>query len=221
MVFSKKIGFQKWQVFAAVALQTACVGALSTVTIDNPAKAIILTFIVSLTSIVNIMNGMVLVGFGIVYQEDIGTAMGLAGTSRLLGGAVAIAIFSNVTNGKYAEVLVPRISETVSGAGINIGTDMLARLVPAARTGAATAFAAVPGITPEIRDLALLGNKLAYIEGARLSYQVALAFGLLGCICALFIPNIDARKYTRKTVAVQQQDRKNLEEKKIVGATDA
>lgn len=73
----------------AVALQTACVGAMSTASMDNPAKSIVLTCIISVTTSVNLLNGMVLVGFGIVYQEDIGTAAGLAGTSRLLAGAVA------------------------------------------------------------------------------------------------------------------------------------
>jgi hypothetical protein len=70
VAFSKKIGHQRWQVMGAVALQTACVGAMSTATIDNPAKSIILTFFISLCTSINLLNGMVLVGFGIVYQED-------------------------------------------------------------------------------------------------------------------------------------------------------
>lgn len=70
VAFSKKIGHQRWQVFFAVALQTSCVGAMSTATIDNAPKSIILTIIISMTSSLIILNGMVLVGFGIVYQED-------------------------------------------------------------------------------------------------------------------------------------------------------
>lgn len=71
VAFSKKIGHQRWQLFFAVALQTACVGAMSTATMDNPVKSIILTFFISTTTSVNLLNGMVLVGFGIVYQEDL------------------------------------------------------------------------------------------------------------------------------------------------------
>lgn len=67
---SKYIDHQRWQVTAAVALQTACVGALATATLTNPAKSIILTFFVSLCTSINLLNGMVLVGFGIVHQED-------------------------------------------------------------------------------------------------------------------------------------------------------
>lgn len=41
-----------------------------TSTLDNPVKSVILTVLISLTTSLNILNNMVLVGFGIVYQED-------------------------------------------------------------------------------------------------------------------------------------------------------
>ncbi|KAJ4303552.1 hypothetical protein N0V90_002450 [Kalmusia sp. IMI 367209] len=214
--FSKYIGHQRWQVMGAVALQTACVGAMSTATIGNSVQSIVLTCIISVTTSVNILNGMVLVGFGIVYQEDIGTAAGLAGTSRLLAGAVATAIFSNVTNNKYAQTLPATVRANV--ASFNLPSATLTKLITAAKANTAAAYKAVPGITPAMQAGAALGNKQAYLQGAHLSYQVALAFGLLGVITAFFIPSVDKRKYTDKTVAVQQQDRKVLEEKKI-GAT--
>lgn len=211
VAFSKYIGHQRWQVMFAVALQTACVGAMSTATISNSAKSIVLTCIISLTTSVNLLNGMVLVGFGIVYQEDIGTAAGLAGTSRLLAGAIATAIFSNVTNNKYNASLSGAVLANVRS--FNLPNETLARLVAAAKANTAAAYQGVPGITPGVRAAATLGNKQAYLEGAHLSYRVALAFGLLGVICAFFIPSIDERKYTGRTVAVQSKDRKALEEK--------
>ena len=215
MAFSKKIGHQRWQVTGAVALQTACVGALSTATLDNPVKSIILTFFVSLTTSINLLNGMVLVGFGIIYQEDIGTAAGLAGTSRLLAGAVATAIFSNVTNNKYGATLPAQVRANV--ASYNLDSTTLTALIKAAKLGTAAAYKAVPGITPAIQAASVLANKQAYLTGAHLSYQVALAFGLCGVIAAFFIPSVDSRKYTAKTVAVQQGDHKALEEKKMGG----
>lgn len=68
--FSKKIGHQRWQIFGAIALQTACVGAMSTSNIDHPVKSIILTFFISLCASLVILNSLVLVGFGILHQED-------------------------------------------------------------------------------------------------------------------------------------------------------
>ncbi|ORY01051.1 fungal trichothecene efflux pump [Clohesyomyces aquaticus] len=211
--FSKKIGHQRWQVLGAVAIQTACVGAMSTATLDNPVKSIILTFFISLCTSINLLNGMVLVGFGIVYQEDIGTAAGLAGTSRLLAGAVATAIFSNVTNNKYTKTLPSSVLSNVSR--FNLPATTLTKLIAAARLNTAAAYKAVPGITPAIQAAAVLGNKEAYLTGAHLSYQVALAFGLCGVVAAFFLSSVDERKYTMRTVAVQQADRKALEEKKV------
>jgi hypothetical protein len=212
MCFSKKIGHQRWQVFGAIALQTACVGIMSTASIGNPAKSVVLTVIVSFCTSMVILNCLVTIGFGILDQNDIGSAAGIAGTSRLMFGAVAIAIFSNVTNNKYGNSLAPAVVRNIEGLGFN--TANLAKLVAAAKAGTATAYDAVPGLTPAIRAAAVLANKEAYLEGAHLSYQVALAFGLCGCIAALFIPSIDSRKYTKRTVALQEADRKAFEEEK-------
>lgn len=155
---------------------------------------------------------MVLVGFGIVNQEDIGTAAGLAGTSRLLAGAVATAIFGNVTNNKYAQTLPETVRTNV--ASYNLPSSTLSQLTAAARLNTAAAYRAIPGITPAIQAAATLANKQAYLTGAHLSYQVALAFGILGVIAATFLSSVDTRKYTDKTVAVQQHDLKALREKK-------
>lgn len=102
-------------------------------------------------------------------------------------------------------------------APFNLPSDVVAKLITAARANTAAAYAAIPGVTPAIRAAASLGNKQAYLEGAHLSYLVALAFGLLGVVAAFFIPSVDKRKYTEKTVAIQKSDRKALEEKKLAG----
>ncbi|KAH7126113.1 fungal trichothecene efflux pump [Dactylonectria macrodidyma] len=215
VLFSKKLGHQRWQIVFFIALQTGCVGALSTSTIENPVKSIILTVIVSMTTALVMLNCFVLVGFGIVDQNDIGTAAGLAGTARLIAGAIAVAIFGNVTNGRYATALPVRVPEEISGLGFD--SENMAALIAAARLNTPAAYAAVPGITDEIQAAATRGNQLAYLDGAHLSYLIAMAFGIVGCIAAFWIPSIDRRKYTKKTVALQEQDRKILQEKKLQG----
>jgi hypothetical protein len=212
---SKRIGHQRWQIFFAIALQTACVGAMSTATLTNPAKSIVLTVIISMCTSLVILNSLVIIGFGILYQEDNGTSPGLAGTARLLFGAVATAIFSNVTNNKYAASLAAAVRSNVLEVDSGFPTAELMKLVAAAKVGTVAAYKAVPGLTPAAQAAAVLGNKQAYLTGAHLSYEVALAFGLCGCIAALFIPSIDQRKYTKKTVALQEADRKALEEQKL------
>jgi hypothetical protein len=145
-----------------------------------------------------------------------GTAAGLAGTTRLLFGAIATAIFSNVTNGKYAKTLPAIVRANV--AKFNLPAASLTKLITAAKLNTAAAYKAVPGITPQIQAASVHANKEAYLTGAHLSYEVALAFGLCGCIAAVFLTSIDERKYTKKTVALQEADRRVLEEKKIPSA---
>jgi hypothetical protein len=43
---------------------------MSTSTIDNPAKSIVLTVIISTCTSLVILNNLVLIGFGIIDQED-------------------------------------------------------------------------------------------------------------------------------------------------------
>ena len=210
IMFSKKIGHQRWQVFGAIALQTACVGAMSTATVDNPAKSIVLTVIISMCTSLVILNCLVMIGFGILSQDDIGTAAGLAGTARLLAGAIAIAIFGNVSSNKYRGNLPSYVTKAV--AKLNVPASSMKALIAAAGSNTAAAYAKVPGLTPQVRAAAVSANKEAYLSGAHLSYEVALAFGLCGCIAAFFIPSINERVYTRRTVALQERDRQALEE---------
>ena len=94
----------------------------------------------------------------------------------------------------------------------------LAKLIGAAKLNTAAAYKAVPGITPQIQAASVHANREAYLTGAHLSYEVALAFGLCGCIAAFFITSIDGRKYTKRTVALQEADRRALEEKEAPSA---
>jgi hypothetical protein len=122
-------------------------------------------------------------------------------------------MFSNITNNKYASVIPRHVRDAVSE--FNMPAASLAKLTSAARLNTAAAWSTVPDSTPQIRAAASHANKEAYLEGAHLSYLVALAFGCVACIAAFFIRDIDERKWTKKTVAVQETDRKAMDEKKI------
>jgi hypothetical protein len=123
-------------------------------------------------------------------------------------------MFGNIANNRYADSLGPAIRDQIAGMGFN--EQNMARLIAAARTNTAAAYAAVPGINAQIQAAATYANKEAYLKGTQMAYYVALAFGFLGCIIALFIPSIDERKYTKRTVAVQEADRKAMEDDKVV-----
>jgi hypothetical protein len=124
---------------------------------------------------------------------------------------LATAIYSNIIGNKYGSVLPDTVARAVSGLGFP--TENLAELVSAAKSGSVAAFKTVPGITPQIQEAAVLANKMAYLEGTRLVFLVAIAFGGIGIIACWFTESIDERKYTKKTVAVMETERKAMQQK--------
>lgn len=140
-----------------------------------------------------------------------GIASGIAGTVRLLFGAVATAIFSNVLNNQYGHILPGRVASSVSG--FNFPTQDLARLTAAAKLNSAAAYAAVPGITPLIKSTVMLANKHAYLDSSRLAFYIAVSFGVVAVVAAIFTADIDKRKYNNHTVAVMETEHKGLKSK--------
>lgn len=134
-------------------------------------------------------------------------------------GAIAVAIFSNITNNKYGTELLSTVTRRVEN--LDFPTDRLVELAAAAKLNTAEAYAAVEGATADVIEAATLANKEAYLEGARLAYLVALAFGIIGCICAWFIPSIDKRKLNNRTVALQEKDQQQLHDLKLNGPNQA
>jgi hypothetical protein len=57
-----------------------------------------------------------------------------------------------------------------------------------------------------IQAAAVRANRLAYLKGSQLVFFVALAFGAIASVAALFTVSIDRRKYTRNTMAVQETE---------------
>jgi hypothetical protein len=126
------------------------------------------------------------IGFCILDRDDTGSAAGIVGISISTIGTVAITIFSNVTNNKYAGSVSPAVVCNIDRLRFN--TANLTKLVVA---------------------VVLAQGSLS--QGAHLSYRVALAFGLCGCIVH------PKHRYTNRTVALQEVHNKALEEKKGTG----
>lgn len=105
--------------------------------------------------------------------------MGLAGTFRLLGGAIATAIYTAIMTNRFNEVIVGRIGQVAD----NYGVDSVA-LLAAAKVNTAAAYARVPGISDAVKAAAALAVKLSYVSAFKLVYLVAIAFGGLSIIAA-------------------------------------
>lgn len=115
-----------------------------------------------------------------------GVAVGLAGTFRLLGGAIATAIYTAIMTNRFSEVLPGRIGQIAQNSDIDS-----AELLAAAKVNTAAAYAGVPGITDEVKAAAALAVKLSYVSAFKLVYLVAIAFGGLSIIAAFCTVSTD------------------------------
>lgn len=67
---SHYVGHQRWQIVFWVCVQTACVGALSSSTLDNPTRSIVLVVIVAISVAPAQLITIVMLCFGLEDQND-------------------------------------------------------------------------------------------------------------------------------------------------------
>lgn len=69
-MLSQIIGHQRWQIVFVIIVQTACVGAMTTSTLDTPTRSIILTIIISVCVTPTQLVTIVMICFGLEDQND-------------------------------------------------------------------------------------------------------------------------------------------------------
>jgi hypothetical protein len=133
-----------------------------------------------------------------------GVAIGLVSTFRLIGGAVASAIFSSVQGNKYGQVLPSYISRAAENSGF---TGSLPALVAAAATNKAAAYNQIPGMTPDVIAAAQLAVKEANVESYSLVFKVAIAFCCIGIMAALATKSVDVHKKSNERAVVLENEK--------------
>ncbi|KIX06645.1 uncharacterized protein Z518_04621 [Rhinocladiella mackenziei CBS 650.93] len=114
--------------------------------------------------------------------DNIGLSLGLLGSGRSFGGAVAQAIFIAVLNNKAGAYIPQFVTSAALEAGLP--TASLPSLFQAMAAGTAEAFAAVPGITAAIVGAVQTAVANAYVETFKYVYYTAIAFGCFSLIFA-------------------------------------
>lgn len=133
-------------------------------------------------------------------------AVGLAGTFRLLGGAVATAIYTAILNSQFATSVPGTMRDAIAQSGVPYSDGLLESLVTAAAANTEAAYAAVRGTTPQLARLAALATKLAYQDAFHLVYLVAIGFGGLATIAALCTVSTDrSLKSSHRAVVLKNE----------------
>ncbi|KAF2118292.1 fungal trichothecene efflux pump [Lophiotrema nucula] len=210
-----RIGYERWQLVFFMCAETALIGSLSTLGLGDHAQALAtLVFLSISVSAPQLMSfAIISLGLGDEYKDDIGCAVGLAGTFRLLGGSVATAIYTAIVNNTFSSSLPGEIERAAPDF-----SNMTA-LLKAAALNTAAAYKAVPGITAEITAAAQVAVKLAYIQAFKMTYLSALGFGGAAIVAAFFTKSTDTgMKNNKRIVRLENEKDKSEEDLKVANA---
>ena len=194
LTFCHRIGHERWQQVGFMVAQTALIGSLASIGVDDRAQAIATIIVLAMCITPPQLLSFAMISIGIENQVDIGVANGLASTFRLMGGAVATAIYSAILANKFSAALPNKMAPVI--ASNNIPQSDAQDLLAAATLNTAEAYETVPNISPAIIEASQAAVRLAYVEGFKLVYLVAIAFGILACIAAFFTMTIPKEKKT-------------------------
>jgi hypothetical protein len=207
------IGHERWQLVFFEVVQTALIGSLASVGLDDKIQAI--CTVVALSSMVTPpqLLSFTMLSLGIDDQEDIGLAVGLASTFRLLGGAVATAVYTAITNNGFSSHIAGDVTANV--AALDFPAASLPALINAASLNTAAAYQAVPGITPRVIAACQLAVKQAYVSAFHTTYLSAIGFGGLAIIAAVCTKDTDVRKKTGNRAVLLENERREEDVEKV------
>jgi len=164
-----KLGHARLIYVVVVALETAFVAGMAGMTPHSLGGAVTLVALAGLcVGCVNLVSVTMIILR--CRDEYIGVAVGLAGTARTVGGAIATAIYSAVLNNKVNEVLPAKVAEAVVPLGFK--PEDLSALITALTSGIPTANMTFPGISPRIISSAAYAIKDSHAEGFKLIYLI-------------------------------------------------
>ncbi|KAJ9669756.1 hypothetical protein H2201_000141 [Coniosporium apollinis] len=209
-----RVGHERWQLVIFMICETALIGSLASVGLDDKVQAIITIVCLSSTVTPPQLLSFTMLSLGIDDQVDIGIAVGLAGTFRLMGGAIATAIYTAIVNNGFAEHLPGEVLSAVSG--LDFPSSNMAALLKAAAVNTAAAYKTVPGISTTVIAATQLAVKKAYVSAFSTTYLAAIAFGCLATVAAFFTRDIDPKmKSSSKAVMLENEKKKSEEEVKV------
>ncbi|KAF2733303.1 MFS general substrate transporter [Polyplosphaeria fusca] len=185
------VGHERWQLVGFMVAQTALIGSMASIGINDKAQAIATVIIVAACNLPPSPLSFGMVSLGLDDQADIGVAVGLISTFRLIGGAVATSIYVSIYTSRYADRIAPTLQRMVQDTGF---TGSFSALLKATATNTAAGYAKVPGINPETIQASQLAVKVAYVGAFKIVYLVAIAFGVCAIASALSSRSVSKSK---------------------------
>ncbi|KPM41179.1 hypothetical protein AK830_g5379 [Neonectria ditissima] len=193
-----RIRREKWQLVACIVIQTALIGSLASVGLADKAQAIATVIAVSAVNLPPSPLSFGMVSLHLDDQTDIGIAVGLISTFRLIGGALATAIYTSIQTSEFARLLPAHVRAAAESTGYG---GSIEPLLTAAEANTPAAYGTIQGITNStvaaVQHAVLVSNSKSY----RTVYLVAIAFGCVAIAAALSVKSIDPSQRSNEVAA--------------------
>ncbi|KAF2489786.1 MFS general substrate transporter [Lophium mytilinum] len=200
---------RKYQCITVISLGTLLLGLMAVCTPETPGTAMGIVFIATIFVGWNEALVLPICTIVITDQQEIGTAAGIAGSSRSAISTVASTIYSVVLATRVGKTIPAQVPAAVIKAGLP-ATSVLDYMTAIAAGGSPKLLAAVKGLTPQVLVAGGKAYQHAYMDAYRTIFLVSIAFGGLAIIVSFFIADID--KLMTRSVAATLQGRKGDEE---------
>ncbi|KAH6679631.1 fungal trichothecene efflux pump [Halenospora varia] len=204
------IGKTKIQCIVVLTIGGALLAAMASCTPDTENQAIVLMalgcFFIGWNETVCLANA----GIEVEDQQEIGTAVGMAGSIRSAISTICSSVYVAVLTNRLAQTIPATVPPAVIAAGLPASS------VPAFLGGFTTGnFTAVPGLTTTITTVGVRAYKVANAQAYKTVFLTSLAFSGLAIILSFWSPNVDDKMTGEVATTLHQKDHR------VVGETEA
>ncbi|KAI1612560.1 fungal trichothecene efflux pump [Exophiala viscosa] len=183
---SASIGKQKFQCMAVLSLGGAFLAAMA---YSKPSTLVGSACLIALASLFIGWNESVCLtnaGIEVEDQQEIGTAVGMAGSIRSAISTVASSVYVVVLTNRLKTTIPAEVPKAVVAAGLPASS------VVAFLTGFTTGdFSNIPGLTPKILATGTAAYKLASAHAYSTVFLTSIAFTGVALIITIWAPNVD------------------------------
>ena len=216
--FMHKIKHIRWQLVAALAIQTIFTAAYAATIPNNKAAWMALQLFGNICFAWATLCCYVTAGVNVPLR-DLGIATGIIGTFRNTGGAVGIAIFGTIRNSVLSSQLGPRITKAALANGFP--SSGLGELIPAVQLavlGVPGPLRALDGVTSAVESATITAFKGAYAYAFQRVFLSTIPFGVIATMTVIFVK--ESSQYLTNHTAVHLEKERLRENTVSEGGTE-
>lgn len=208
-------GFAKrklhWVIRFVFFVGCALLACMATCTPDTPTRAIVLLLLGSTFIGANECLTSTCASICIADQREIGTALGIGGSSRSFVSTLCGTVYTVVLSNRLATTIPTQVPAALAAAGLPAAQTQA--FIDAYGTGGAAAVSAagvVPGLNATILAVGVRAYKVASADAYRTVFYSTIAFSGIGILLSIFVPDID--KMLTGEVAVTLRPKEDAED---------